>query len=233
MNWPQQPPRTHMAYVSDSRLQYLFALEPLRYATITEYATASGLDVGEVLEQLETLLDAGTVTLETVGDEVFVSTKPTSPYADTRMPANLWEMLRMAAGREDAYSLWRLVRGLEWAGWRIVVRPERANAHLSGFLSIDANGLMIPVLPFPPASDIADGRAFWAAAGEPIVALSCTAGGLEDAVTATRRHLLTRAESATTIMVLEAPAYQPTILEKSDAGVAARHTSREAFEQQY
>lgn len=216
--------------LADTHLQFLFTLEPLRYAALSEYASAAGLDVFEVLTALKDALDDDLLALETVGDEVFVHTRPERRPPHANVQPNLWEVLRLAGSAEYAYSLWRLVRGLEWAGWRVLVRPELARGTQAGFLSVEIDGSAVPVLAFPATATLGNGTAFAAAAGSADVAVTISAGTLETASTAVRRHLLTGQAGALRVVLLEAPRYQPVLLETQDTAVRARSVSVESLQ---
>lgn len=229
--FPLDPTR-RVINVADPRLNRILLREPERCATIGEYAKASGIDADRVIDLLGPFLDDGTLRLEIVGDEVFVHTGPggrPQPAGHAEVSPNLWEHLRENAGTDLGYSLWKLLRQLEWAGWRVEARPSRILFGMSKLLR-DAPHLgvvvanqVIPLLIFPSADELAMPNGLlseYSHAGARSVGVVCGPGALEDMVTASRRWLVAHAKlSAMGVIVLEGPRFNPTLLAPGDAVV--------------
>jgi hypothetical protein len=111
----------------------------------------------------------------------------------------------------------------------VLVRPERALGAVAGFLSLEIDGNATAVIAFPSAAQIAAGGAFVGAAGETTVAVTAASGSLEETITAARRHLLT-GSTLQRVVILEAPRYQPVVLEAGDTAVRARSVSIDSLQ---
>lgn len=222
----------------DPRLTAALHRDPTRYATIAEYATATGIAALRIIDLLTDYLDAGTLALEIVGDELFLHTAPNgrSPLAGPGpVPANLWELLRAKRPINEALIQWRLVRDLERAGWSTECRPPYVLAELSPMTYPPAMGVLVgtnvvPVLAYPTVEALADPAGpldDFEVARARAVAVVTHPGQLEPALTALRRHLLLRRPLATTtILILEAPAFNPIMMSSATGAVEARSVSR-------
>lgn len=215
----------------DLRLTRLLCRPERPLATINEYAAATGIELGTVLDLIGPLLDAGTVDIEAVGGEIFLHTAPKGrPGAD--LPANLWEQLRRRNDTSRAYAVWRLIRDLEAAGWRCEADPSRIPAAVDGQttpVALVLNGGLVPLLVRPSLDHVGEpsGVLTWfERANLTGVALTCPPGTLETYTTAARRWILTRpVRTQLHILILEEPRYQPVLLSPDDGAVAPRSTS--------
>lgn len=229
--------------VSDPRLTKLMQREPERCASISEYAAVTGIETGQVVELLGPALDEGALGLEIVGEEIFVHTAPDGRPGAAHLPEvqpNLWERLREGNHPDFAYALWRLARGLERAGWRVEANPHRIMFGLSRidprpYLGIHVANHIVPLLVHPAAADLSrpDGLLnTYDHAGAATVGVVCDSGALDEMVTATRRWVLgRRGQTYMSVLVLEAPRFNPTLLQPGDAAVTPRAVSRATLDQ--
>ena len=229
---PTQPVLTF----PDIRLTRLTQQDPIRCASVNEYAMATGIDVGQVLTLLGEALDSGDVNVEPAGGEIFVHTAPQgrpTPQGRAQIPPNLWELLRRNADVDTAFALWRLYRGLEQGGWSIEADPSRIpviGGHTT-LLGIKFSGHAIaPLLVLPNVDDVAAHTGplmKYERAEVRVVGLVCRNGELEPMVTSVRRWMLDRPTAAQlNVIILEAPRYQPVLVSPRDAAVAPRSVSR-------
>lgn len=224
--------------VNETRLNRLMMNDPLRCASVSEYAVATGMSTDQVIELFGPALDDGIIGLEIWGDEIFVMTAPAgrpAPADHPQVAPNLWEVLRESAPVEYAFALWRLVRGLGTAGWRVEVSAPRILFGLGPlrsrpYLGVGVGNTVVPVLvlPSPEQLSASDGLlAEYERAGAAAVAIVINGGALDTMVTAVRRWVLSRIEPpAMQILLLEAPRFNPTLLSAADAAVRPRAMSR-------
>jgi hypothetical protein len=237
----QWDPSRRTISVADPRLNMLFVRTPDKCASLTEYAQSAGMATAEVIELLGPFLDDGTLALEFVGDEVFVHTAPNgrpAPNAHADVPPNLWERLRSRSTVEMSYAVWRLVRSMERSGWGVETNASKVLFGLGPlqhlpFFAVTVGPHLVPVLPFPSAHEIAvvAGGLLteYAAAGAPAVALVCDESGLDEMVTATRRWVLAhRHMPSMSVLILEAPRYNPVLIAPSDGSVEPVSVARNA-----
>lgn len=230
--WRFDPSRP-IAQVHEPNLHHQVTRNNHRYATISEYAQGSGLDTARVAAAFLPLVDAGVVTLEVAGAEVFVLTSPHGRPGMRHLPEiapNLWEMLRRHSTLEQSYLLWKVVRELERAGWEVEADPGQIASGLALVPGMSAPRLgvyvgqrCVPVVAYPSLTDLAspDGvcEAF-TRAGSPALAVLVPSGGLDDAVTAVRRWALTRpSPSRLVVLACEAPSFDPVALTAADPAV--------------
>lgn len=229
--WPNQnqhPART--VVVDEPKLTRLMERTPHLCASVSEYATRTGIPLGRVLDLFSPALEQGWLALEPVGAEVFVNTAPQgrpSPPHTPEIAPNLWERLRVHGGKHVAHQLWLLHRSLEQAGW--VVDPVLASIMfgLSPVTPAPQLGLRInhkthPLLTQQAPSDLASVRghvARVAEAGADVVAVIVDSGALDEAVTAVRKLYLSGAAQSTAVLLLEAPRYTPLLLSPDGASV--------------
>jgi DNA-binding transcriptional LysR family regulator len=224
---PTQPVLT----TADMRLTRLLQQDPLRCASVNEYAGQTGIDVGTVLDLLGPALDASEIHLEPVGGEIFVHTAPAGrpvAHGQRQVPPNLWETLREGRSQDEAFSLWRLVRDLEVGGWS--VEPAARRLPVVGgrvpLLGLRFGPGIVPLLVFPDLSQVANQAGpltVYERSGVGICAITCRARELDRAATAVRRWMLehhTRARCD--VLLLEAPRYQPVLLTADDGGITPR-----------
>lgn len=238
--WPFDPTQP-VLQLADPRLQRLMLFDPQRCATVTEYSHATGIDVAMIVELLGTYLDDGTLTLESVGGEVFVHTAPQGrpqPRGRHQVAPNLWEMLRGHGDTERAYQLWRLLRELEAAGWSVEADPRRIPATSAGEVAMAGLRLgpyVAPVLVLPELGELAHPAGVltrYERRSVRMVAVICAQTKLDETTTAVRRWLLERPQSTRiTVAVLETPRFQPVLLGGGDAAVAPRAVSRDGLSQ--
>ena len=221
---------------NDTRLNTVMHRSPLACATVEEYAAFTGIDVIDILGLFSPHLDAGTISLETVGSVMFVNTAPSGRPATSGHPApsaNLWEILRTGRSQVEAHSLWALTRSLEATGWTVELRPSSLAAAVPRLATLPEIGLLVqgriaPLEPYPMLSMVSDpnGRLTdLARAGALLVAVATPSGGLDDYVTAARSWLAAVPAARMGIMLVEAPSFMPVFVSGNDAAVAARHVS--------
>ena len=218
--------------LADPRLHHVFTYEPATCATITEYAQACGLPPERIIDLMNDALDAGILTLEPVGGEIFVHTSPTaSNYTRTAAAKpNLWAQLRETTNPAGAYLLWRLVRSLQQGGWTVETSQAHIKAGLGPLnptpaLALAVNNTLAPAILHPdsdtlrhqqgPAAALAD-------AGATIVAVIIDSGGLDEAVTAIHHLGTTRPDITTVYLLCEEPSYHPVAVTCTDAAVLGR-----------
>lgn len=228
--------------VTDSRLNNILINQPDRCATISEYSSATGIDTGSVIELLGTYIDDGTLELEFVGDEIFLHTAPLgrpAPVHSAQVPPNLWEKLRSIASSDFAYGLWKLIRGLERGGWRTETQISKINSGLGKlenppYLGVWVGGVVVPVSVFPTMESLQSHNGILSTydnAGASAIAVVCDDGALDENVTAVRRWVLAHNQLPNlSVMILEAPRFNPTLITPNDAAVSARNVSREVLE---
>jgi hypothetical protein len=227
-------PARRVLTATDPRLTRVMHREPLRCATLSEYAQATGMDATEVLQLLETFLDDGSVSIEVHGEEVFLNTaaagRPVPAHlADT--PPNLWETLRHRFDVPHAHQLWRLTRSLEAAGWRVEHNPSRIMFGLGRLsdlpvMGVDVGNTVVPLLLFPSAVALtaADGLLnTYESAGAAAVGIVCAQGALDEMATTVRSWVLGRqVPPPTSVLILESPRFNPTLLSPRDAAVTPK-----------
>lgn len=235
-------PTRRALVVADPRLSRLLQRDPERCASVSEYAQVTGIETGQVIDLIGGALDHGTLSLEIVGEEIFVHTAPTGRPGPVHLPEvapNLWERLREGMTPEGAYALWRLVRGMERAGWRVEANPHRIMFGLSAMqprphLGIHVANNIVPLLAHPAAATLSAAGGLldtFDPAGAATVGVICDSGALDEMVTATRRWVLgRRGQTGMSVLVLEAPRFNPTLLRPTDAAVTPRAVSRAALD---
>lgn len=219
--------------VADARLTRILQRHPQRCASVSEYATATGMTTDEIIELLGPHLESGLVDLEVWGAEIFVHTAPGGRIeTDRELPQvapNLWELLRGSAPVEYAYALWKLVRDLQSAGHVVEVHPHRVVSQLGPvrsrpYLGVYNGPLVVPVLVLPTADELATPTGLLAdyeRAGAEMVAVVCDEGALDSRVTAVRRWMLGRAlPGQMQVVILEAPRFNVTVIDAHDSAVA-------------
>jgi hypothetical protein len=231
---------TPVLNVRNSTVRRVLLNDPFRHATLEEYARASGLEVDVVMEELEHALDSRALALETAHGEVFVLTAPEGRPLPDGVPwvaPNLWEVLRYQRGVDAAHHLWQVHRGLERAGWEVVSTPQQINgacnapvAHQAP-LGVLVGGLSIPVIVHPSPEMVADTSGplgDYERAGARAVGIVCGLSGLDAMATAVRRFALgwRLVDQPLTVIVLEAPRYQPVVLQAHDTAVSPLSVSR-------
>jgi hypothetical protein len=233
-----QPDRRPIS-VPDPRLNKLLVREPYRFATISEYASATGMTVETVVSQLRPFLDGVTLGLETVGGEIFLMTAPAGRPISAQgadVAPNLWEILRANLQLDEANATWMCCRALERAGWRVETSPERVRwglGHVSHApnLALALGETAVPVLLHPVARHLGDMTgplSEYERAGAPAVAVVCRGGELDPVTTEVRRWILSHRgqPSQVTVLVLEEPRLAPVLLSARDAAVTPRTVDR-------
>jgi hypothetical protein len=227
--------------VADPRLARVLLREPDRCATLNEYAGACGMDPSEIVDLVSDYLDQGVLGLDFFGDEVFLHTAPQgrpAPDGFPDVPPNLWEQLRDRANIETAYALWKLQRSLERSGWGVEHRVSRIVFGIGRvddlpYLGVRAGQSVVPALIFPGqdalirAGGLLDQYEFAEAAA---VAIICDERALDDMVTAVRRWaLVKRAPVTLSVLVLESPRYNPTLLSPCDVAIEPVAVTRDTL----
>jgi hypothetical protein len=229
--------------VGDPRLTKLLQREPERCASLSEYAAATGIETGRVMELFAPALDAGALGFEPVGPEIFIHTAPSGRPAPAHCPdvaANLWERLRGHGDKHHAYQLWQLMRSLQDAGWRVEANRGAIMFALHPMGEVPALGLtigsrVVPLVVYPPVSVVAspNGRLYeLVAAGAGSAAIVCDSGALDEMVTAVRRFYMdVSMDVSMNVLILEGPRFAPVLLTQHDASVAPRSVTRASLEQ--
>lgn len=223
--------------VGDSRLTKMLQREPERCATLSEYARATGIDTGRVMDLFSDAIDAGALAFEPVGPEIFIHTAPAGrpvPPGVPEVAPNLWERLRSHGNKQQAYQLWQLARSMQNAGWVIEANTARIMFSLSPVQPVPELGVLIanqvfPLLIRPSHTDLGmPGGRFdtLSRAGARLVTVVVDSGALDETVTALRRLWLSGLSTQTTALIVEAPRYNPVQVSASDASVAARSVNQ-------
>jgi hypothetical protein len=229
----------------DTRLTRLLQREPLRCATVNEYSQASGIDAGEIVEMLGPYLDDGSLAIEVHGDDVFIHTAPAGrPTPDTlaEVPANLWELLRSRFSIPHAHQLWRLTRALEAAGWRVEHQTGRIVFGLGRLaepplMGVDVGNTVVPLLLFPSSVALTapDGLLnTYESAGAAALGIVCAQGALDEMATTVRAWMLSRqTPPPLSVLLLESPRFNPTLLSPTDGAVIPRTIAINVLETEY
>lgn len=234
---PFDPRRPIMTF-DDMRLTRLFQQDPLRCATINEYAAATGMTVDQLLGMLSGPLQRGELDVEAVGGEIFVQTAPAgrpAPDGFGQTRPNLWETLRRAHPREEAYALWRILRDMEAGGWRVEAdaRAVPTGKVPGALLGLKFSLSTVPVLVLPSVEALSSQSGPLTGlemAGMGLCAVTCPHRDLDRVVTAVRQWMLARpARAGLDVLVLEAPRYQPVLLTSDDWSVTPRTVTVEAI----
>ncbi len=226
----------HLPHVAvPAVLMDLLEHNPMRCATISEYAVESGLGVPQVLTAFSRFLEEGSLVLEPVGDEIFVQTRPqTQGYANVivrEFPPNLWAEIASRRSQANAYGIWMLIRDMERAGWNIEARPAFARYGLGPttkppVFGIFVQNAIIPVSVYPDREALLEEKgvlASFEAAGATSIAVVCSEGALDETVTTVREWMLAKTyQVEMSVLVLEEPRYEP-ILVRSDDGSVTPH----------
>jgi hypothetical protein len=237
MSTYSQEPVRRVINTEDARLNRILLREDQHatFASISEYAQHTGIDTADIIELFGTYLDEESVALEFVRDEIFLLTaphgRPMRPGLAEVTP-NLWELLRRRSDLEQAYLLWRLVRNLERSGWQVQTNLSRimfgmAQVSELPLLGVDVGNSTVPLIIFPAADALSSPVGIlndYNRAGAAAVAIVCDNGALDEMVTAVRKWVLSHTVLAPSlsVLVLEAPRYNPTLLSPQDAAVSAR-----------
>lgn len=228
--------------VGDPRLTKLLSREPERCASLSEYAEATGIETGRVMELFGPALEDGTLGFEPVGPEIFIHTAPQgrpTPQGNPDVAPNLWERLRAHGNKQHAYQLWALMRALEDAGWRVEANTahimfQMSPVHPAPELGLIIGNRVVPLVISPGSADLAspNGRLYeLAAAGAASCAVTCDSGALDEKVTAVRRFYMDVGQQVPmSVLILEAPRYNPVLLTQNDASVAPRSVTQATLE---
>ncbi len=211
----------------DMRLTRALQDRGMRYATLDEYAKATGMSITELLAHMKEHVQAGDLAYETVGDQAFLMTQ--QPAGKPRgLPRNLWETLRSRNEPDAAYILWRLGRDLEHAGWTVNYDPETV-AGRKPPLSLPLKDGEAPLVLFPEPSRLtrSDGPlSRFEAAEKHVCAITCRNRQIDRTVTAVRSWYLSRKNrTSLTTLVLEEPHYQPVRIDAQDGSHTPRSSS--------
>ena len=233
-------PTRRIISVPDARLNRMLVRDAHRYATLSEYSAGAGLPTDRVVSLLAAHLDDGTLGLEVAGGEIFLLTAPRGrpvPADLGDVAPNLWETFRAAADVEESCRLWRICRSMERAGWDMEVVASVIAYGLGPVMTAPKLGCLVGrtivplvIAPTPDAVAAPTGvLAEYDRAGATAVGLVCVQGALDSTVTAARRYLLGRRVNPTalSVVVLEAPRYQPVLLSAGDSGVTPRSLDRD------
>lgn len=231
---PQAPPASPSPplVLDDERLTQLLTLWPDAAASVSELSAKSGVPVDDVLTQLREPVQRGSLSFEHCGGELFVHTAPNgrpAPDRSPQAPEGLWERLRRHCSVEGAYAHWRLLRRMERAGWHVETREPLVTFGLSHLRTPPVMGVyvgdsaVVPVAAYPMASDLSDDGGLlttYQDAGAASLGVVCDNGALDEMVTATRRwHLSRRLPASLNVLLLEAPRFDPVLLQPTDSSV--------------
>lgn len=225
-------------YVPEARLNRAMNQFPERYATISEYATASGLDVAVVMSLLEPFFEDGSLYLELVKGETFLLTAPSGrPGREnlSEVPANLWERLRSIANPGEAYDSWKLMRGMERGGWSVRSTDTKGNRLRGEILQARVGSNIFPVVPYSERSSLVSPIGILAEAarmGHRAIIVTCELGELDEVSTEIRRYLLEGRGRRIYVLVLEEPSYNPILFSINDSAVLPKSISRSALEKE-
>ena len=218
----------------DMRLTRAFQRDPHRYASINEYAAATGINVDGILGLLREPLERGALDVEAVGGEIFVHTAPSGrpgPRGAGQVPPNLWELLRRDHTEDEAFALWRITRDLQAGGWTVEADPRNIPSITTqtALLAVRFSNSVVPVLVLPTFDEVASQSGMltrYEISGMGLCAVMCEHRQLDSMVTAVRRWMLGRpARAGLDVLVLEAPRYQPVLLTSDDGGLNPRSVS--------
>jgi hypothetical protein len=228
-------------HVGDPRLNRMLLHEPSKCASLNEYAQACGMPTNQVATLLDEFLDSEAIGLDFFADEVFVNTAPhgrPAPDGTVDIPPNLWEQLRVRVGVDTAYTLWKLLRSLERSGWVVEHRLHRIMFGLASvadppYLGVKAGAIWVPLMIFPsPDALIRSGGLLdqYERAGSSAIGVVCDEQELDSMVTAVRMWALSKREPPVlSVLVLEAPRYNPTLLTPRDAAITPVAVTRDAL----
>src|SRR5690606_23338751 len=127
-----------------------------------------------------------------------------------------------------AHALWKLHRSLERVGWNVETQLNRILFGMgqvvdAPYLGVDVGNVVVPLIIFPSADALASPTGLLAQynrAGAAALGVICDQGALDQMVTAARRWGLSQAEAPSmSVLVLEAPRYNPTLLSPKDSAV--------------
>jgi hypothetical protein len=235
-------PGRPVAQLGHHMLHHLVLRENHRYASLNEYARASGAEIAQVTDAFSRLVGSGLVEFEFCNGEVFVRTAPMGrpvPRALPDIAPNLWEKLRASAPIDRAYDWWLVIRALESGGWEIETNAARVAAGASTDLGISPVGVwvghrVVPLLATPAVGLVLSTTGVlehYERLGLGAVALTCDSGALDDMVTAVRRWAgYRRVPPTLAVVVLEAPRFDPVLITPSDPAVPARVVERASLQ---
>lgn len=214
----------------DPRLSFSLGSAAWRLATVDEHARSAGMAVDELLDHLEPHLESGEVAIEAHDGVLFLDTA--AGGGSTGITPNLWSTMRRTLAPQVAAARWRAIRALEAGGWRVETRPEileRLFGHVrpGPWCAVEVKERPVPLVWEPTPAQLAAPRGVcdtYANVHEPLVAVTCPAGHLEEYVAAVRSWVLTRGAVAgggwLSVLVLEAPTFTATLLRCTDNSVA-------------
>lgn len=227
-------------YLAHARLHALALRTLSRYASVSELAAAAACDTTTVVDVFGPYIDNGTVRFELVEDEVFVLTgaegRPVPRHLPD-VPVSLWEMLRRVLSPEQAYLHWVLARQLESCGWEVECATPAVGASLARIpgapnpvLGVYVGHHVVPVVAYPSKAQTSasDGPLeVYERCGAPCVVLLVRDGGLDPTITAVRQWAMKRKlRPGMSVLVLEAPRFDPTMINAADPAVPHRAVDR-------
>jgi len=227
-------------YVPEARLNRALNQFPERFASISEYANASGLDVSEVMRLLEPFFEDGSLYLELIKGETFLLTAPNGRPAREELsdvPANLWERLRIIGNPSESFYSWKLMRGMERGGWSVRASgsDECKIGEMLAMLQARVGSNIFPVVAYSERSSLVSPiglLAEAARAGHRAIIIACDLGELDEVSTEIRRYLLEGRGKRIYVLVLEAPSFNPILFSINDSAVLPKSISRSALEKE-
>lgn len=205
-----------------------------RYATLSEYSRATGIELSKLVDLLEPALQTGSLKLETVGSEIFLHTAPNGRNVGVPLaPPNLWETIRVYKTPQQAFDTWNLYRRLEQAGWAVEASRNKICFNLKSMqvpptLAVVISNRLVPLIEFPTSDQIISRTGPLSAlceAGSNMVGVLTASGALDATITAT--HQFYKATSYTpAVIVMEAPRFNPVPVTPSTASVAPRSVTK-------
>lgn len=217
---------------ADARLARAVYSSGRMCASVTEYATFTGIPVLELLDMLDEQIAVNNLSLEFFGGEIFVHTAPGGRDSSTLVPYNVWETIRRHHDVEQAYSVWLTARELENAGWALeynlynITGDPAIARHFGVHLGLRLSQFVVPLIESPyPDFLTSEGGPLdtFARRRYALMGTRCKYGDLDKSVTAVRTwYMHNEAEDCSGIIILEQPHNLPLLLLREDGGLEPR-----------
>lgn len=231
--WAPDPERPNIP-IGDTRLRRCLLRDVGQYATVDEYAQASGLSVGDTAHELSHLVAVGAISFEMHRGHVFVLSAPEgrpSAHGQPDVAPNLWELLRRQCSIDSAYDTWRAFRTMSRRGWRVtpLALAQTSDLHLVQRRTPVAAEVLGDTVDLLVGHDVKNlvsrGGVLdeYCRAGVGCVVITCPAGHLDLFLTHCRKWLAHRFQTDEhfSVVIAEAPSYQPVLISSDDAAVVA------------
>lgn len=220
----------------DARLARIFTREPLRCASVDEYAKACGMSTFEVLTALQDAISNQQLRLDNVAGTFYVHTAPNGRNTPgAHVPANAWEHLTGTYNAYEASSIWNLKNQLNRAGWLTETRPSILQSSFPGLrtpvkIGVISKDRLFPVHDYTKPETLAHPQGplrDYSSAQIPLCVVLVPEGALEEHISAVRDFYLTNPHMATTTVLAQAPSFAPIVLRSDDVSVAPRAVTLE------